>query len=333
MMQNFRLLLLLSLLIVACRPSSDDDPAAAPTLAPTDTLLPMILTETPRVTATLTPSATFTPSDTPIPSETPTPVTPTATNTLTPTPPRLGQVISSQNVNVREGPAFDQAVITSVEPGQELETHYASEDELWVFVRFIAEDGNLIEGWINEPLLDMGTWVPPTLGPTPAPTLPGSEPNGTDTANSAFITPTPAEGLPSAEDAAEASDINILAYCIQVDVPAPRVRSSDTVSIEWSWFVARPDLMDEHLAHAQYEVLINGRLLENYEEFQTQMRREADNNWYVYWYVPVGQLEPGRYEVTYLLEWDEPVNDGFEAFGPGTPNETNEGNCIFTVVE
>jgi hypothetical protein len=84
------------------------------------------------------------------------------------------------------------------------------------------------------------------------------------------------------------------------------------------------------LEHADYEVLLDGRLLTNYEDFQTEMRREA-GDWYIYWYVPVGTLTSGRHEVTYLLSWDEPVSDGYDDFGPGTDIETNEGNCVFTV--
>ncbi|HLA44711.1 MAG TPA: hypothetical protein VJZ27_14805, partial [Aggregatilineales bacterium] len=91
--------------------------------------------------------------------------------------------------------------------------------------------------------------------------------------------------------------------------------------------------MEDHLAHADYEILLNGRRLTNYEQYQLPLRRESDSRWYVYWYYPVGELEPGRYEISYLVTWDEQINDGYTDFGPGTENESDEGKCVFSVVE
>jgi hypothetical protein len=178
--------------------------------------------------------------------------------------------------------------------------------------------------------MDCGDFVPPTLGPSNTPTL------DADITLSPFITATPdgsvTPGTPAAtvEVGEDLSDVNVLAYCRAVDRNAPPVRADQTVSIEWSWFVQRPELMEDHLENANYEVLLDGRLLTNYEDFQTEMRREA-GNWIVYWYVPVGTLTPGRHEVTFRLTWDEAISDGYDEFGPGTENEIDEGNCVFNV--
>jgi hypothetical protein len=242
-------------------------------------------------------------------------------------------VVSNQNVNVREGPSFGERVVSSVEPGTEMESHYFSEDEQWIFVRFINSEGRLTEGWINAPLCDLGSQILPTQGPSPTPTL--ETVNGTPLP---FVTPTPSgsitPGTPQVgiTPGPNLSDVNVLAYCRQRDVRPPRIRSNQTVSIVWSWFVARPELMEDHLAHAKYEVLLDGRLLQNYQQYQTAIRREQ-GNWYVYWYVPVGTLPAGRHEVTFRLTWDAPVDDGYNRFGPGTENEVDEGNCVFTVDE
>lgn len=324
-------LLLLTGLLAACDPP-DDDEASPPTVI---TLLPPILTETPRVTATLTPSNTPTASDTPEPTGTPTPVTPTSTPSYTPTPPVVAPIISNTNVNIREEDNFSAEVLTSVEPGTQVEVQYSNEAGDFIFVRFIDDEGQLIEGWVDARLIDVGTFVPPTLGPSPTPTPTG----GPAATGSGFTTSTPSiGGADSVENAQTRSDVNVLAYCRQRNVPVPQITTEQTVSIYWSWFVKEPSLMGNHLAHAQYEVLLDGRLLENYDSYRTTLTDKpiddpARGDWYVYWFVPVGRLPAGRHEVTYRLTWDEPVNDGYEDFGPGTPNESNEGNCVFNVVE
>ncbi|MFP4322604.1 MAG: SH3 domain-containing protein [Anaerolineales bacterium] len=322
------LLVVMLNLVAACDPV-EEQASAPPTALPTITVLPFFITETPRVTATLMPSDTPTPSDTPVPTSTATPITPTPTLTLTPTPPVTGQLVSSINVNVRVGPSYQEQPILSIPPGTVVEIHGASQDEGWALVRFLDEDEErIIEGWIDLTLLDIGDYIPPTIGPTPTPDL--------DVTPAPFVTGTPDGSqtpgpTPDTIPSDRLSDRNVLAYCRQVNVRPPAINSNQTVSIWWSWFVARPELMQDHLDHGAYEVLLDGRLLENYEDFQTEMRQERDGNWYVYWYVPVGTLAPGRHEVTFRLTWDEAINDGYEDFGPGTENEVDSGNCVFTV--
>lgn len=333
--------------LVSLSACTGNDTKAPPTSSlPTITALPPFLSETPRVTATLTPSSTPTASDTPTPTETATPVTPTATYTLTPTPPIIGRVVSNQNnVNVREDASFGSPVLTSIESGAEIEVHGLSEDGQWYRVRLIDEDGALVDGWINSPLISLASSiVVPTIGPTLTPS-PTAQATVTPSEGSpiAFVTVTPnGSASPSgssiplptiASTPGEAlSDKNILAYCRTLDEAPPRINAGETVSVWWSWFVRRPELMDNHLAHAEYEVLLDGRLLTNYKNYQQPMQQEG-GDWYVYWYVPVGALAPGRHEVTYRLTWDEPVSDGYQDFGPGTANEVEQGNCVFTITE
>lgn len=329
----FGLVLLMLLAVLAACDPPDDDEAAPPTVI---TLLPPILTPTARVTATLTPSNTPTPPDTPLPTDTPTPITPTSTPSRTPTPPVVAPIVSDQSVNIREEDNFRAEILTSVEPGTEVELQYSNEDGSFVFVRLIDADGQLVEGWIDVRLLGLGTFVPPTVGPSPTPTLP--QPSNTEGA-SGFTTSTPSiGGADSAEVAQTRSDVNVLAYCRQKNIRVPQITTEQNVSVYWSWFVKEPALMTNHLAHAQYEVLLDGRLLENYDVYRTALTDKpiddpARGDWYVYWFVPVGKLPAGRHEITYRVTWDEPVSDGYEEFGPGTATESDEGNCIFNVVE
>lgn len=326
-------LVLLILMSAACNPP-DDDEASPPTVI---TLLPAILTPSPLFTATLTPSHTPTASDTPLPTDTPTPITPTSTPSLTPTPPVIGVIISSQNVNIRAEDNFRSEALTSVEPGTQVEVQYSNEDASFIFVRLIDEEGQLIEGWVDARLLNIGTFVPPTIGPSPTPTpTQGAQPTGA--AGFATATPFISGAAVLAEEAAEVSDVNILAYCRQKNVPAPTVTTEQTVSVMWSWFVKEQSLMNQHLQNANYEVLLDGRLLENYDDYRTAMTDKpiddpATGDWYIYWFVPVGKLPAGRHEITFRLTWDEKISDGYAEFGPGTATETDEGNCVFTVVE
>lgn len=327
---------LLSLGLLGACTGQTPETAAAPTLPPTVTVLPPFLTETPRVTATLTPSITPTASDTPTATPTGTPITPTVTPSLTPTPPIIAIVFSTQGVNVREAPNANSPVITSANPGTEVEIQGASADNRWVLVRFISSTGSLIEGWMSASLLNTGEQIIPTLGPSPTPTselsvtLDAASPPDVELPSD-VSSPTPEATVnPIGPDL---SAVNVLAYCRQRNETPDPIRSDQTVSIWWSWFVARPELMQDHLDNANYEVLLDGRLLANYEDYQTEMTRLPNGDWDVAWYIPVGTLNPGRHEVIFRLTWDEPVNDGYAAFGPGTRNETDEGNCVFLVQE
>lgn len=312
---------MIGLITAACNPVEKDD--TRPTVV-TLTLLP-IITSTSKVTATLPPSITPTPSDTPTATLTYTPITPTATYTITPTPPVVAIVSSTSNtqVRVREEPSSRSAVVTVVDVDKQVEVHMRSEDGDWIFVRFLDDDGNVVEGWMQENLLVITdqTFVLPTRGPSPTPTLDPSitlEPFITVTSGSA-ITPGP-----------DLSEVNVRANCRQTNQTPDAIRANQTVSIWWNWFVLRPELMEDHLAHAKYEILLDGRLLPNYDQYRMELRRE-EGKWFVYWYYPVGPLAPGRHEVTYRVTWDQAVNDGVDNFGPGTKTEFEEGNCVFTV--
>lgn len=324
----FILLTLALLTLAACEPASNGGDEAPPTVI---TLLPRVMTETPRFTATLPPSATPTASNTPLPTETPTPITPTNTPTLTPTPPVLAVAANtSSNVRVRTEPSNSGEVIVSIPPQTQVEVHYSSEDGNWIQVRFLDEDEQLVDGWIDARFLSMlgdENFVPPTLGPTPTDT--GTpDPNTTPE-----VTRTPSQ-TPEVPPGENVSDENVRANCRQAlnPDPLPTITAGESVGIWWNWFVAQPELMQDHLDHANYEVLLNGRLLTDYEKYATPLQREG-RDWFIYWYYPVGSLEPGRYEVSYRVTWDAAVSDGYEDFGPGTENEADEGNCVFTVTE
>lgn len=321
---RWRLGLLLGILLLlgltACDPVVTETPTpgaveseAGPGIL-TRTMIP-IVSFTPRFTATPIPSATFTPSITPTPTLTSVPPTLTRTPTLTPTPTIAGVVRSTENVNLRSGPGVQFDIIASVSPGTELPVMGVEKDERdqeWFSVLYFADENSQPQlVWIAASLMETDFLEIVGANAT-APPLP-----------EVTIVPTATE-VPSRVD--------ILAYCDQRAVVLPRITTDDYVFIEWSWFVASEEYMDEHLANANYNVKLDGETFIGWDEYATEIRREA-GRYIIYWYYPAGQLEAGEHQVEYRLTWDEAISDGYGRFGPGTAEEVNEGTCTFTVAE
>jgi hypothetical protein len=122
----------------------------------------------------------------------------------------------------------------------------------------------------------------------------------------------------------------IFAECNAYPMAIPGlVLDSDQVTVFWSWFTNTEAQMEEHLAHAQYSVKLNQAPFPNVVRSDIEQR---DGNFWVFYSVNVGNLAPGWFEVEYRLTWDQPVNDGFQDFGPGTDNPIQANNCLFEVV-
>jgi uncharacterized protein YraI len=317
MRKRFWLLIVLLIFLAACdqvetqTPSPSGAENDAILSLPTRTLGP-IVSFTPRFTATPIPSATLTPSDTPTPTLTPIPATATPTRTLTPTATVEGVIRSTENVNLRSGPSLDYPVVVSVPPGTPLGVlgiQTDAQNRTWYKVAY-DDDGEMRYLWIFSNLVETEFEQVVGLAATPPP-----PPNTTSAPHS---TPEP-------------NRVDILAYCAQKNVKPDTPTTSDNVYVEWSWFVSLPDYMDEHLKNAHYEVRLDGKLLENWQQYATDMRVES-GVWIVYWYYPVGKLTAGLHRIDFKLTWDEAISDGYKQFGPGTPNETDQGNCPFNVV-
>jgi hypothetical protein len=121
----------------------------------------------------------------------------------------------------------------------------------------------------------------------------------------------------------------IFAECDGVPLALPGlVYDSDNVVVYWSWFTRTEEQMNQHLATALYSVGMNGATF-NPVQLSAPVRR--DGNWWVFYTAEVGNLRPGHYEVGYQLTWTEPVNDGFDDYGPGTDNPIETGTCNFDV--
>lgn len=166
---------------------------------------------------------------------------------------------------------------------------------------------------------------PPTAGPTST-QIPG-QPTSAGPTSSPL--PSPLPGTVAVQE-----NVNVLAYCDNpfFGVAAPtNLAAGSTIRIWWSWFARTEQQVRDHLENAIYEVAIDGVRLTNIQLYQTSIRREANNDYYVYWYVPAGPLTAGQHRITYRVTWRATISDGYEMFGPGTNNTEETGSCTFTV--
>ncbi len=125
----------------------------------------------------------------------------------------------------------------------------------------------------------------------------------------------------------------IFAECDAYPLAIPGlIYDSDRVQIFWSWFTRTPEQMQQHLANAQYAVTLNTATLSGVNRTDIVKRTGSVNNW-VFWFVDVGNLRPGHYEVSYSVTWAAEHFDGYDDYGPGTANPVLRGLCNFDVVD
>lgn len=164
---------------------------------------------------------------------------------------------------------------------------------------------------------------------TPLPTVGSTQQStGATTPQSTSVSPTPSG------DADVRTGVDVLAYCDDVSAGAPppmNLAAGSTLDVYWAWFARTEEQIRQHVANANYEVRINGDLLEDWENFIQATRQEADGNYWVYWYVPTDPLPAGEIEITYRLTWDAQITDGYGSFGPGSSVTENTGSCTFFV--
>lgn len=275
-----------------------------------------------RIASTSTPVPTATPTvdRTALALGTPLPTALIGGGTVTPTPPRAA--VSATPVGTRPG---DDEVLFS---GDDEPT----EPFLPIInVTAINETATALAGGIVE----ISPPPPRTQSPlTPAAT--GQSPNVNPTAEPEISPTVPSPPAPEG-DAVVQENREIFAMC---DNPALGGGSAPTdlkvgssVIVWWSWIVADPSYIPQHEQNVVYEVALNGEVLSDWRNFGSSVR-ETGSSYVKSWAVPAGTLdEPGTYRVTYRATWRQTIEDGYERFGPGTPNPVEEGSCTFTVRE
>lgn len=286
------------------------------TSPPTMTLAP-ILTQTPRFTATLIPTVTPLPSNTLPATLPPTPFIPTTAPTPTPAPLIQGEVRS--NVNFRVGPSKDYDATDLLDAGTQVTLLSYDETKEWLLVRL--EDGR--RGWVQ------ATFVT-TDNADLVPQMPAA----------ALTQVALATALPSAPTAIPTLRVrnpattDILAYC---DLPRFKaafgnrsIAAGTPVNIYWTWEAKTPEQIQDHIDYGNYEVKLNGKVLENWQNYRTGVRQKQ-GKLEVIWFVPIGELAAGEYTVDFNLTWSQKIEDGDTSYGPGGENETDTGSCKFTI--
>ena len=162
---------------------------------------------------------------------------------------------------------------------------------------------------------------------------------GNTTPGATSSAPTPAgtqEGIGAQGSAGAQQGVDVFAICNNRSLGpgAPtNLRVGATIDVFWAWFARTEELVQQHIANANYEVRVDGTLLDNWREFQTDIRPAPNGQYVAYWYVPHGPLAAGEHEITYQVTWTQPISDGFEQYGPNTDHPFEQGNCTFNVRE
>jgi hypothetical protein len=123
----------------------------------------------------------------------------------------------------------------------------------------------------------------------------------------------------------------IFAECNQYPIANPGlVYDTDRVVIFWSWYAKTPELVQEFIDNAIFEVGYFGSnpFIQPVVRSNIQQR---GRNWWVFYTIDLGNVRPDTYYIQYSVRWEKQISDGFQLFGPGTAVERIDSNCDFTV--
>jgi len=123
----------------------------------------------------------------------------------------------------------------------------------------------------------------------------------------------------------------VFAECNDYPVANPGlIYDTDNVTVFWSWFAKTPELVQEHINNADYVVAYFGSV-PFIAKAQVSEIQKRTNNYWVFYTIPLGNVKPGYYTVSFKLSWKNPISDGYDDFGPGTENEIFFSGCDFEV--
>ncbi len=250
---------------------------------------------------TLEPTATPSPNLTALALGTPLPTAVLGGFTITPTPPR--------------------SVVTPTPPGEVVPTITSTFELPVIDVGSIQKTATALAGGIDAP--QFTATFTPFANVTAGPTIP--------VIGATF---TPSSGGGGEGSTSSQSGVDVLAYCDNrvFGRPAPTtLNSGATIDVFWSWYASEPDLIQQHLDNVIYEVQVDGVTLDNWRLYRTSVRKQADGNYYVYWFVPYGPLASGQHTISYAVSWKAQITDGYDNYGPGTNRPSESGSCTFTV--
>lgn len=148
-------------------------------------------------------------------------------------------------------------------------------------------------------------------------------------------TPTQAPLLPSPTvDIRTVNGKDVFAYCDdpRFGIPAPtNVRAGDYIDVWWAWFAKTEQQAQDHVDAVTIDLRVNGEVITDVNSYVRQVTPAGGSSYSVYWYVPFGPVQSGRYEITYVATWERAIFDGSDNFGPSTENPFDQQTCTFTV--
>lgn len=145
---------------------------------------------------------------------------------------------------------------------------------------------------------------------------------------------TAAESLPTPDQAALLSQVNVVAACdvFGVQPSLGEVLDGQSVSLVWSWYAVTAQQVRDYLDAALVRLDLDAANIRPWVFVSKTLPDDANGgNPTVYLYAPVGVLLRGQHLSRVEVTWVVPINDGYADFGPGTANLADGGTCAFSV--
>ncbi|MEM6527420.1 MAG: hypothetical protein AAF653_03955, partial [Chloroflexota bacterium] len=126
----------------------------------------------------------------------------------------------------------------------------------------------------------------------------------------------------------------VFALCdsFRPDADPGLIYDSDRVNVYWYWFADTAETLEQNLSRTQFQVTINQAPVPADTVIVSPVTAR-NGVFYRFYTVPAGNLRPGFYSVAFRQTWTEPVNDGFDNYGPQTANPVINSGCNFQVVQ
>jgi|GEM_PF-395780 len=123
----------------------------------------------------------------------------------------------------------------------------------------------------------------------------------------------------------------IFAECDSFPASKPgRLFDTDNLTVFWSWYAKTPEQVQDHINNAMYDIQINGQSATKVSI--SEIKQLSDGNYWVFYTANLGDAwQPGDYQVGFHLFWNNPINDGFDDYGPGTAIERFDRTCTYTI--
>jgi hypothetical protein len=108
------------------------------------------------------------------------------------------------------------------------------------------------------------------------------------------------------------------------------VPAGNPVILVWGWSAATEEQVKDYIRVGMVVVTFDGNEVEG-EQSGGIPYDEKSKLYKAVWMAAVGVVDPGVHTITYLLTFREKLFDGFDYYGPGTKNETQQDACEIDV--